>query len=163
MANSLRLKRKDQQFVEAQLDWAATIARRVAASYSLHGSHVDDLIQIAHFEVCRLFKRFDQSLCPPGGDLQGLFRGWGHQSVFSACRDECLREPSGGLTRKRRRIAIRCGSLGEMEAELEAREENQEPGDSGQETAAARRLSRPLLRTRTRTAQPVYGRRLAGA
>lgn len=146
--------------IENQLDWAAAIARRVAAKSFLRGSHLDDLVSVAHLHIVELFQRFDLSRCPPNGDPEGLFRGWASRAVYTVCIDEAKRLRAGGLIRKRRRKPVVCSALGEMEAELEAREELdlEEPIKPPSGVTA----SRPLVRARSRMMLPRSspGRRL---
>ena len=84
--------------------WAAQVARRVARKYQFRrGSQEEaDLIQQAVATVVRHLPRFDTLKLPPGGDPDGLFRGWVYQDVRSECRRLARRLLNGGTYHTRR-------------------------------------------------------------
>jgi len=86
------------------LPWAADVARGVAAAWRfVPGSQEDDdLAQAAALAVCELHARFDPAQVPAGGNPVGLFRGWAHRTVLTACHREAARLKNGGTYRTRR-------------------------------------------------------------
>lgn len=90
--------------VEAFLSWAADVARGVAAAWRLvPGSQEDDdLAQVAALAVCELYPRYRDERRPAGGDPDGLFRGWAHRSVLTACHREAERLRNAGTYHTRR-------------------------------------------------------------
>jgi hypothetical protein len=89
---------------DSHLDWARRVARRVARAYRLRPRSQEEweLEQAAALAVVRAAGRFDPAFCPPGGDPDGLFRGWCRRDVVQECRREAVRLRNGGSYRTRR-------------------------------------------------------------
>lgn len=82
----------------ALMKWARAIARGIRTDYRFEpGSQEEmDLEGVAYLELVRCSRRFDPGRVPPGGDLEGQFRGWCHPSIRGACKREAVRIRNAG-------------------------------------------------------------------
>jgi hypothetical protein len=93
--------------VDDHLKWARAIARNVRLAFHfVAGSQEEqDLEQTAYLTILELIQRFDIAKVPPGGDLNGAFRGWAAIEVQCRCRREARRLRNGGTYHTRRETA----------------------------------------------------------
>lgn len=82
----------------ALMKWARAIARGIRHHYRFqcHSQEEQELEAVAYYMLCRCLKKFDLSRVPPGGDVDGAFRGWCHPFIRGECQCEARRLRNGG-------------------------------------------------------------------
>jgi hypothetical protein len=131
------------------LQWATARARVIAHKYRFAPNNTAELEQLAAELLCQKAARFDGTQVPPGGNPDGLFRGW----ITTTIHWECVRlarSLRGGPTchgakgRKSVPLPTFQNELGQEEAEVYAPEgESDEPEECGAVAVLAQPIAPP--------------------
>jgi Sigma-70 region 2 len=87
------------------LPWVRAIARKVAHSYNLRHSHLDDLVSTGFIRVLELSERFRPQWPSGWEDPENAFKGWAYREVLTSIQREAARLLGGGTFRSPKRVA----------------------------------------------------------
>lgn len=97
----------------SHIEWSQHVTRQMvrALGFDPKGQEGMDLLSVATVTLLTLAKRFDVTLVPAGGSIDGQFRGWAWRYIRCECEREARRLRNGGTFRTKRGEGFRAVPL----------------------------------------------------
>lgn len=104
--------------VMTHLEWAIDLGGCVAGAKGFRGAQEQsELEAVAALTLWRKALKFDHAMVPAGGDPDGQFRGWAHQSIVAECEREAKRLRTGGTMRTPNTTGENAARVGRVRVE----------------------------------------------